>query len=109
MLLYLRLATIEAPAAMKIRKLLVLTLVLFTCLVVPCGRPQDLPSPAGSDSAAKGKGYTEAKANSAPTTHAAVIAGMMIRDWRAASPVLLTELVSSQGCHSVAQNHLTSR
>ena len=35
---------------MKIRKLFVLNLV-FTCLVVPCGRTQDLPSPVGSDSA----------------------------------------------------------
>ena len=35
---------------MKIRKLIVLTLV-FTCLAVPCGRPQDLSRPVGSDSA----------------------------------------------------------
>jgi hypothetical protein len=50
MLLYLRLATIEGLSVMKIRKLIVLTLV-FSCLVVPCGRPQDLPSPVGSGSA----------------------------------------------------------
>jgi hypothetical protein len=36
---------------MKIRKLIVLTLV-FTCLVVSCGRPQNSSSPVGSDSAA---------------------------------------------------------